>query len=349
MLFRSLTAGGYVDHGGLFADVSGKIETGAISWPDDRLLLVPDDTDLDRPEKKALDLLPTVTVNELKPALPPEKAPVTDLDRMAWLSSPTDAPPPFDDGTLRLLGASGEVNEVRAALRHCLAEGKPLDQVEILYTDRDTYLPLIFETLARYSGMETGDLDALPASFSEGIPVRYSRPGRALTAWALWILEGFPTAALAGMVREGLLSMDDGAGLAERGAAADILRKVAPGTAEDLGRLIYTFSSRRQEAEKASAGRYGNGEGESEPGPDMSAIASLEKLLKTLQQVTPGPKDSIPAVLDCALRFLVEVVRTAGELDEYARTALVRDIADAGRRMDELGHTPAGEPLGWLL
>ena len=346
---EGLAEGGYVDHGGLLAALTRDLQTGKQSWPDNRLLLVPDDADLGRPEKKALDLLPTVTVKGLKPIFPPEKEPLTDLDRMAWLSSPTDAPPPFDDGTLRILGSSGEVNEVRAALRHCLAEGWPLDQVEILYTDRDTYLPLIFETLARYSGMETGDLDALPASFSEGIPVRYSRPGRALTAWALWILEGFPTAALAGMVREGLLSMEGGGGLAERGAAADILRKVAPATAEDLGRLIDALSSRRQEAEKDSAGRQEKGGAVSEPGPDISAIASLEKLLKTLDQATPGPKDSIPAVLDCTLRFLVEVVRTAGELDEYARTALVRDIADAGRRMDELGHIPAGEPLGWLL
>ncbi len=344
-----LTEGGYVDHGGLLADVAVKIEAGAISWPGDRVLLVPDDTDLGRPEKKVLHLLPTVTVKGLQAVLPPEKDPLTDLDRLAWLSSPVDAPPPFDDGTLRILGASGEVNEVRAALRRCLAEGWPFDQVEILYTDRDTYLPLLFETLARYSGMETGDLDALPASFSEGIPVRYSRPGRALTAWALWILEGFPASALAGMVREGLLSMDGGGGLAERGAAADILRQTAPGTVQDLGRLIDALSSRRQKAEKDSVDSDGNGKERPDPKQYVSAIASLEKVLQTLSRAVPGPKDHLPAVLDCALRFLVGVVRTAGELDEYARTALVHDIADAGRRMDEMGHSPAGEPLGWLL
>ncbi len=327
----------------------GKIEAGAISWPDDRVLLVPDDTDLGRPEMKALDLLPTVTVKGFRPALPPEKAPLTDLDRMAWLSSPTDAPSPFDDGTLRIMGASGEINEVRAALRHCLAEGWPLDQVEILYTDRDTYLPLLFETIARYSGMETGDLDALPASYSEGIPVRYSRPGRALTAWALWIFEGFPVAGLAGMIREGLLSMDGGGGLAERGGAADILRQIAPGTTEDLGRLIDILSFKRQEAEKASVGRYENGEELSEQTLELSAIISLENVLRTLDRATPDAKEPLPAVLDYALRFLVEVVRTAGELDEYARTALVRDVADAGRLMDKLGHIPAVEPLSWLL
>jgi ATP-dependent helicase/nuclease subunit B len=338
---EGLTAGGYVDHSGLLADVAGKIETGAISWPDDRFLLVPDDTGLGRPEERVLDLLPAVTVKGLLPVCPPEKEPLTDLGRMAWLGSPGDAPPPFNDGSLQILGASGEVNEVRAALRRCLAEGWPFDQVEILYTDRDTYLPLLFETLARYSGVETGDLDALPASFSEGIPVRYSRPGRALTAWALWILEGFPVAALAGMVREGLLFMDGGGGLAERGVAADTLRQIAPGTARDLGAIIDALVGRRREAEK--------GDEAPEVKLDVSAIASLESVLKTLNRTIPGPNDSLPNVLDCALRFLVEGVRTAGELDEYARTALLKDIADAGRRMEELAHVPAGEPLSWLL
>ena len=346
---EGLTAGGYVDHGGLLTDVAGKITSGAVTWPADRMLFVPDDTGLGRPEERVLDLLPAVTVEGLLPVCPPDKAPLTDLDRIAWLGSPADAPPPYNDGSLQILGASGEVNEVRAALRRCLAQGWPFDQLEILYTDRDTYLPLIFETLARYSGLETGDLDALPASFSEGIPVRYSRPGRALIAWALWILEGFPTAALAGMVREGLLSMDGGGSLAERGTAADILRQTAPGTTHDLGRLIDALSTRRREAEKASPDRQENGDEASDRKPDASSIASLEKVLQTLDRSIPDPKDSLSTVLDCALRFLVEAVRTAGELDEYARTALVKDIADAGRRMEELGHIPAGEPLGWLL
>ena len=50
---------------------------------------------------------------------------------------------------IKIARAVGEVNEVRGALRSCLAEGVAWDGVEILHTDTDTYAGLFYETLRR--------------------------------------------------------------------------------------------------------------------------------------------------------------------------------------------------------
>jgi ATP-dependent helicase/nuclease subunit B len=349
-----LVDGGFVDHGGLLTAVTRQLQAGELTWPGERLLLVPDNLEPGKPEGQLLDLLPAVMVQGLKPAKPSDTGTLTDLERLAWMDAPTDAPLPARDGTLEILGCAGEVNEIRLALRQCLSKRSPLDTVEILYTDRATYLPLLFEVLSRHFGIETGDLDSLPATFSEGIPVRYSRPGRALGAWALWAMEGYPVQGLAGMIREGLLYLSGVSGQDVRAQAADLLTGPAAGTGTggNLEALRSSLISREKsliDRLPDSGARYDeNGEERSRQLTDEPVLQALAGLLETLQGCTPGPDDALPAVLGAALTFLDKAARTAGELDEYAKTALVQDISDASRLIDELDHTPGGEPFGWI-
>jgi ATP-dependent helicase/nuclease subunit B len=345
-----LADGGFVDHGGLLTAATRQLQTGKLTWPGDRLLLVPDNLELGRPEGKLLDLLPAVAVEGLRPEKPSIKEAPTDLGRLAWMDSPMDSPPPTEDGTLEILGCAGEVNEIRLALRQCLSRGYPLDTVEILYTERGTYLPLLFEILSRHFGIETGDLDSLPATFSEGIPVRYSRPGRALGAWTLWAMEGYPVQGLAGMIREGLLSLDGVSGQDVRAAAADLLSGIATvtGSGGTLAVMKSALISRRDRLPDTRVTYDENGEERPEyPGSGL-VLPALLGLIETLQCCTPAREDTLPAVLEAAIGFLDKAVRTAGELDEYAKTALVHDISDARRLIEELGHIPGGEPFQWI-
>ena len=351
---EGLAAGGFVDHGGLLAAVTRQLQAGELAWPGERLLLVPDNLEPGKPEGKLLDLLPAVTIKGLKPEKPSKNTALTDLDRLAWMDLPSEAPPPTGDGTLEILGCAGEVNEIRLALRRCLSKGLRLDTVEVLYTDRATYLPLLFEVLSRHFGIETGDLDSLPATFSEGIPVCYSRPGRAFGAWALWAMEGYPVHGLAGMIREGLLSLDGVSTQDVRAKAADLLTGLtagpgAGGTLEALKNALILNEERLRDRLPDIGARYDeNGEERSGRLKDGSVLPALAKLIEILQGCTPGPEDTLPAVLDAALAFLGKAVRTAGELDEYAKTALVQDVGDARRLIEELSHTPGGEPFGWI-
>ncbi len=337
-----------VDYGGLLSTVIRDHRSGSRKFPQGVILLAPDDLELRGLERTLVDLLPAVVVEGLKPCSPTgsssKNGALTDLQRLAWMDTPLKAPPPLGDGTLEILGAAGEINEARLALRRCLSLERPLDQVEILYTDRGTYLPLLFELFARHFPFETGDLDDLPATFSEGIPSVYSRPGRALGAWARWAMEDFPVQGLAGMVREGLLKLDGESSQAARAAAADLL--TGTGAGPGPGKALAAVEAARTSLKKRSRKRYDE-DGNELPDRevDLSVLDSLRTLLKNLEKCNPLPDHSLPRVLEGAACFLETSVRTAGEFDEYTLKALTLDMAEAIRHMEELEHFPAGDPL----
>jgi hypothetical protein len=116
----------------------------------------------------------------------------------------TDPRPTFDFFT-----ASGECNEIREVLRRCIADNIPLDDVEIVYTDAASYVPVIYETVLAVCPEPVFEWSKLPVTFAEGIPVRYSRPGRALQAWLEWMRNDFPQATLTHLIEDGLLNFGD--------------------------------------------------------------------------------------------------------------------------------------------
>lgn len=132
-------------------------------------------------------------------------------ERVRWLAidgEPGSFADPAGGPTPQFSRAIGEVNEVRGVLRHCLAAGIPLDTVELLHTDSATYPPLIQEVLSVMA--EGPDAAAaataeLPVTFAEGLPIRESRPARALAAWLAWRDDGYPQWRLVQMLRDGLL------------------------------------------------------------------------------------------------------------------------------------------------
>ena len=108
--------------------------------------------------------------------------------------------------------AVGEVNEIRSVLRRCLANGFPLDTVEIVHADAATYPPLIQEVVSVLEGVDDQNIlnNQLPVTFSEGLPIRESKPARALTAWLTWREEYHPQWRLVRMIRDGLLDWERG-------------------------------------------------------------------------------------------------------------------------------------------
>ena len=104
--------------------------------------------------------------------------------------------------------AIGEVNEVRGVLRRCLSAAIPLDTVELLHADAATYPTIIQEVLAVMAGSSVGEgksMAELPVTFAEGLPIRESRPARALASWLAWRDERHPQWRLVRMLRDGLL------------------------------------------------------------------------------------------------------------------------------------------------
>ena len=202
------------------------------------LLLVPAGLETGFLEQELLRAFPE-SVRRILPVDEPTATNETvgsDRELLRWLKNPTEAPPPIGDGTVRIRRAVGEINEVRDVLRGCVAGDVRFDDVELLHTDSETYLPRIYETfctLAR-EGETLGD--DLPVTFAEGVPCRYSRPGRALAMWLAWIADDYPQPTLVQMLREGLLEV---ASFSDEGVSFSRLSGLLRGLGIGFGRGRY--------------------------------------------------------------------------------------------------------------
>ncbi len=183
------------------------------SGPLDIVVFRPDDLQLTVLERSLLEALRAQTVVSIpvdRPAHPATPATVeSDLALLGWLDRPADAPQAVGDGSVRIVHAIGEVNEVRAVLRSCLADEMSLDTVELLYTAADTYVPLIYETAQRIFEHDPASDLGVPVTFADGVPSRMSRPGRLLAAWHSWVDQDFPQSGLLRMLQAGLLRLGE--------------------------------------------------------------------------------------------------------------------------------------------
>jgi hypothetical protein len=242
---------------------------------------------------------------------------LTDAGLLSWLLSLADAPAPPGDGSAGIFRAVGEVNEVREVLRRCVEGMIPFDQVEILHTDQDTYVPLIYELAwhlhprdaehvpvafneAITPGSHRGrrDLKPPPVTFSEGIPPRYSRPARCLLGWLSWIREDYPQSVLARMIQDGLLEVGeagrDGAGVTRLAAR---LRGLPVGSGRDryLEVIDREIDSLRSQAGQARVLVRGHGRGEweeseteTETGTETGNATAREAQTETEIGTEPG-------------------------------------------------------------
>jgi len=131
----------------------------------------------------------------------------SDASLLAWVLQPAEAPQASQDGSAEIFHAVGECNEVREVLRRAVSNGFRLDEIELLHTDREVYVPLVYETLMQVLQDPKFDDASLPVTFAEGIPSTYSRPGRALVGWMEWMHGDFRQDTLAKMIEDGLLEL----------------------------------------------------------------------------------------------------------------------------------------------
>jgi len=304
----------------------------------DVLVLVPDDSETTALERLLLDALPAGRRCALPVDQPASPGTVpagrlTDASLLRWVLSPAETPLPAGDGSAGIFRAVGEVNEVREVIRRCLAGRFSLDEVEILYSDAETYVPLIYELFVRLQDDGKFEED-LPVTFADGIPARYSRPGRALSLWLAWIQENFPQRILVQMIREGLLEIprqEEPAWGFSR--LAGLLRSLGIGFGQDryLAQIDEQISALEQPGTDAPADpEDGEAEAEAVPGTArrqrLPGLRALRDLVKELLHLVPGPGAGPGAVLDGAKRFVTGRARAAGRLDLFARQKLYEEM-----------------------
>ena len=300
-----------------------------------------------------------------RPGVAPEGEPLTDSMLLRWVSEPTSAPGPCSDSTARITSSIGEVNEVREVFRACVSRGVPLDQVEVVYTDREVYVPHFYELAVRL--LQEGS-DDLPVTFSEGIPARYSRPGRALAAWLDWASEGYSQQHMVRMIQDGLLNItgarEMGFSFSRLGA---LLRTVPVGAgleryADELDRAAATLRRRLGNMDEVSPGTEAHEAAADVNGDDQHTLTPSEvnrmkqrlegygllgDLVRDLAQNAPASRGDQRALLEQARYFLVRCSRSVSKMDAYAAEALLERIGELAECLDESG-SATFDIFSWL-
>ncbi len=309
-----------IDSAGIFSMAIESVhKQGAIS--ETGTFYIPADIELRGLAKALWQALPEDKRQELPVDQPGKAAAENDSGLLGLISSPQDAPRAKQDGSVSMFKAVGEVNEVREILRRCLADKTPLDDVELVYTDEDCYVPLIYETIWHLYP----DEEEPPVTFARGLPSWYFRPARALLAWLAWRRDGFPQSKLATMIAEGLLRLK-GVVESDYERLAKRFRSVRIGRGRDnyletleleitaLKRSIAKSRDDEKKDERTYLAHRLN---------DLQIVNGyLRELIGNLPKAGASPAE----ILNGAHIFLSKLTRHSGRMDEYVAKQLCDEI-----------------------
>ncbi|MBN2719821.1 MAG: hypothetical protein JXR72_01830, partial [Proteobacteria bacterium] len=324
------------DRAGVFSAAIEELLSGGGEIPGGGVILLPDGLPAFPLEERLIESMSPAAVEKIGQDVPAEGPVDGNISLLGHIASPGQSPQgndPAKDETAVILPCVGEINEVRAALRTMRERGVPFDRAEILVTDAGTYIPMIYEETLRLFADPQNPCGDAPVTFADGIPTRYSRPGRALSGWIQWVRDEYSQPHLVRLLEDGLLDADGGEGGIGCRELSRTLRALPAGSGRDRY-LEVIGREERAAARRAARFRAGleTGEaGESDvanAARQMEALKRLGKLVEKLLSCTPaeaGPCDA--SWLDAALAFLEGVARGGGQADNFAREAFEKEIA----------------------
>lgn len=242
-----------------------------------------------------------------------------------------DPPNPVRAPEVEMFAAASPADEVREVLRRVADLGPGWDRVEIVAADPDVYgcaLDSMGGVLHAVDGV------GVPATFAEGLDVRRTRVGRALSVYFRWIGEGFPADLLRALLQSGDLTPE---GAAVSGPAlARRLRRLRIG----WGQARYLAAIDAACAALDDAGDAGEAEGDAHVDAAASARDELEALRAVLAPIliaTPLGPDRIggrvmrtsPAELASGALAFLDGVPVAAAAEGVARSILGKRLARA--------------------
>jgi len=318
------------------------------------VVLLQKDRDYQGLEKELISILPNVA--ELPGFILDEEEsrshpPKSNLDLLRYLKAPADAPEPFDDDTVNIFHSVGRMNEVREVIRRCLSLGVSFDQVELLHTNAEHYIPLIYEAIERLNS--SNEAHKLQVTFAEGIPVSYSRPGRALRAWLQWIEQDYPQKLMVMMIKDGFLEIK------EREESdysyemlARLLRTIPIGLRKDryLKTIQDKISSTRSDLDNKDLHREID-DIEKWRAAAQRRLRGYELLygfIKSLLDVSPSPGQNGSEILQKSIFFIENMTLGSNELDNFARLRIASDIKQLKNCLDGIDEKISMDIWGWL-
>lgn len=297
------------------------------------IFILPAETEFGLLEKRLFDAFPRERLLEI-PTGPGLERNIGEEDGAAIpFRLTSDARHPKAGLKTDIFRAVGEINEVREVLRRCLDQRLNLDDVEILHTAMDTYVPMIYESFFRVLPPEMIEGGELPVTFAEGIPAGYTRPGRALLAWLEWIRGDFRQSALVRMIKDGLLKIE---GMTEAGFSYVTLAGILGMMPIGFGRARYRQKMDAYAAKlEKQIRRPGADEDDVESCADkrmksrrLEGARILNKLIGRLLAGVPVEGSGAGEFIKAAGAFLEKYSRSVSAMDNFAREALLREMDD---------------------
>ena len=205
--------------------------------------------------------------------------------RLSFLLAPLEEASTSVAVEVDMFRAASVRDELREVLRRAMAGGLAWDDVEIVTPDPNTYGSAL-HALSEQLGV--------PCSFGVGLPIRRTRPGRALEGYLRWIESGFPAEVLRGLLEAGDVAAPPGSGDVAPEALGRRLRWLHIG----WGRTRYLPAVRQallfseSELARGREARSGGGAAESERlrgEARVRELRALESLLGVLDEASPRP------------------------------------------------------------
>lgn len=305
-------------------------------FPPHVLLLIPETLELIGLENRLLQCAPPSQVVRL-PIDRPDPTAVSsilfDRDLVHFIESVPAAPPPVQDGSMTIIHATGECNEVRQVLRWCVKHTIPFDQIEILYSDSNTYLPLLYEITHTLN-------DSFPITYAEGIPISYSTPARALLSWMQWIQSDCPQDRLARMIHDHLLVFPERENETISDARlASLLQTIKIGLGRDRyepqiqNEILRVVS--KQQADLSSPHEKELSESRKEPyQKQQHRLRVLLACVQRLLNLTPAPETPAERRIEAITRFMTELAASRTEFDFYSRKFILDRLEEISDWLD---------------
>jgi RecB family exonuclease len=287
-----------------------------------RLIILPAGLEISRLEREMLDAFPAGDVHHL-PVDSPEEGYgwQREAGRDFRFGNPVVAP------GAEIVRAVGEVNEINQALCRIIAERWPLEQVELIHTQRQTYVPLIYEQLQASLPEELLESGELPVTFAEGIPSSFTRPGRALEAWLGWIGSGLNRAGIAGMIGQGLLTLPQDSEI-RASSLLSLISELPVGKGRECWRRALKEKVEALERKAGFKGRDEDGETIDSGAGKLAVAVLLRDIMERLLRITPDPGCDDAALVEGARCLLEDFAAYPNELDSFARRALLDQVND---------------------
>ncbi len=244
---------------------------------------------------------------------------------MPWLFETEKAPASFPDDTVTLFHAVGRRNEIRETLRRVLASGAKSDEVEIVYTSYDDYVPLIYGT-AQKIGIEI--------TVQDGLPVTLTRVGRAALGLISWIASDFEAVKFRQLLTGGSLDLKIEAtkeGLLSASAMGRIIRESGIGWKKErylpiLAEMAESYET--QAKEKDEDGRDRSEFYLKKVANARFLIELAKELLESIPVADGNGTVSVSDLCKAIMMFLESYARISNELDGEAKSVIKSELEE---------------------